>query len=157
MLTQLNDKREFCSLAKLIKDEPYIVTSLEIVPTKCGNRTAASLRKLPFINIDNIDIEQCYAEYESLPIDEELVIAWIELNPNSNQEMHVDEDVEQVEDFIENIEDDFDSSDLESNIPLNHLHREIIFKKDRQYLYGTLILWAMILSTRVPGYQCCAL
>ncbi|KAF5305389.1 hypothetical protein FQA39_LY09218 [Lamprigera yunnana] len=44
-LTQLNEKRGYCILEELIKGEPYIVTSIEVVPTKYGNRTVASLRK----------------------------------------------------------------------------------------------------------------
>ncbi|KAF5300432.1 hypothetical protein FQA39_LY02231 [Lamprigera yunnana] len=45
VLTLLNDKREYCSLAELIKGAPDIVPLFEIMPTKYGYRTVASLRK----------------------------------------------------------------------------------------------------------------
>lgn len=76
------------------------------------------LEELPF-NLVCMRIEQLYAEYETLPSDQESVID--ELDRNDNQEMEIDEDGEQLDNFIETVEDESDSSDPDSNIPLSQL------------------------------------
>ncbi|GLV33293.1 hypothetical protein CBL_13819 [Carabus blaptoides fortunei] len=65
------------------------------------------LEELPF-NLVDMTIEEFYAEYESIPTDQESVID--ELDPNDNLEME-DEVGEQLEDSIGNIEYDSDLSD----------------------------------------------